>query len=73
MQQEVTIQLGDCCLDSHGLLPFNNGKTSDIFQAVGKTDDNKDRFTIFVSTGRIHGSASLITDIDTFSRQRRFH
>ena len=39
--------------------------TSDIFHAAGKTDDNKDRFTISVSTGRMQGSASLITDMVT--------
>ena len=42
--------------------------TSDIFHAAGKTDDdNKDRFTMPVSTGRMQGSASLITDMVTLS------
>ena len=46
---------------------FRSGMTSDIFHAAGKTDDNKDRFTMSVSTGRMQGSASLITDMVTLS------
>ena len=42
--------------------------TSDIFHAAGKIDDNKDRFIIIsVSTSRMQGSASLITDMVTLS------
>ena len=41
--------------------------TSDIFHATGKTDDNKDRFTMSVSTGKMQESASLITDMVTLS------
>ena len=40
--------------------------TSDIFHA----DDNKDRLTMSVSTGRMQGSASLITDMVTLSNPR---
>ena len=41
--------------------------TSDIFHAAGKTDINRDQFTMSVSTGRMQGSASLITDMVTLS------
>ena len=44
---------------------FNYGTTSDFFQADGKTEVNKERLTITVRIGRIHGRASLSTDIDT--------
>ena len=46
---------------------FNNGTTSDFFQADGKTEVNKERLTITVRIGRIHGRASLSTDVDTLS------
>ena len=41
--------------------------TSDIFHAAGKTDIDRDQFTMSVSTGRMQGSASLITDMVTLS------
>ena len=46
---------------------FNNGTTSDFFQANRKTEVNKERLTITVRIGRIHGRASLSTDVDTLS------
>ena len=46
---------------------LGRGTTSDIFQAAGKTDDNKERFTISVKIGRIQGKASLMTDIGILS------
>ena len=45
--------------------PFNNGTTSDFFQADGKTEVNKERLTITIRIGRIHRRASLSTDVDT--------
>ena len=39
----------------------------DIFQAAGNTDDNSDRFTVSVSAGRMHSSASLTTNTFTLS------
>ena len=34
-----------------------------MFKWDGKTDDNRDWFTMSVSTGKMQGSESLITDI----------
>ena len=46
---------------------FRSGMTSDIFHAAVKTDDNKDRFTMSVSTEKKQGSVFLITDMATLS------
>lgn len=46
---------------------FNNGTTSDFLQANRKTEVNKEWLTITVRIGRIHGRASLSTDVDTLS------
>jgi len=44
---------------------FKSGMTSDSFQQLGKTDDIRERFTISVRVGKMHGSMSLITAIET--------
>ena len=46
---------------------FGSGTTCNIFQEVGNNEDNKEWFTMSVSAGKIHGKASLITDIGTLS------
>ena len=61
---------GGYCLRVRACSPsLGRGTTSDIFQAAGKTDDNKERFTISVKIGRILGKASLMTDIGIVSRR----
>ena len=40
---------------------FKSGMTSDSFQRLGKTDDIRERFTISLRIGKMHGRASLIT------------
>lgn len=47
---------------------LGRGTTSDVFQAAGKADDNKERFTISVRIGRIQGKASLMTDTGNRSK-----
>ena len=54
-----------CAISSSPSL--GSGTTSAIFQATGKTDDNKERFTISVRIGKIQGKASLMTDIGILS------
>ena len=46
---------------------FGSRTTSDIFREAGNTENNKEWFTMSVSAGKIHGKASLITDIGTLS------
>lgn len=48
---------------------LGRGTTSDIFQAAGKTDDNKERFTISVRIGRIQGKASLMSALGSYRIQ----
>ena len=37
---------------------FKSGITSDSFQRLGKTDDIRERFTISVNVGKMHGRAT---------------
>ena len=64
MPLEAVTQDG-CCLRFSPSLGI--GTTSDVFQAAGKTDDNKERFIVSVRIGRIQGKASLMTVIGILS------
>ena len=61
-------ETGQLLVAISGSPSFKSGMTSDSCQRLGKTDDIRERFTISVRVGKMHGRASLITAMETLSR-----